>query len=165
MCYNGVPYGWNTVERLSAIDSFVSGLRRIEGLEVPLTTFLAFAKAHLRIDLVATFASVFSEKMKMMFEAHLSELADKAKVQVGLDDGNFKAEVAAFGDISRAVTNPHLEISALYRYMAAVQQSQLDAISDALVAEAVGVLRDNPYLYFAYGTEFLQLMPIAWEDL
>ena len=165
LCYQGVPYGWNATERLSEIGNFMSEFERIEGQEVPLSTYLIFTKTQLRLDLTAAFNAVFSAKLKESFRSRLQELKDKARVQVGLDDGNFKAEVAAFGDIAKAVTSPHLEISALYRYMAAVQQSQLEVITDALVAEATAVLRENPYLYFAYGRDFLPLMPIAWEAL
>ena len=165
LVYGGVPYGWSAPDKFSAIDIYMSSFPPIEGRQVPLSTFLLFAKTQLRIDLIATFATVFSEKLKNSFSDHLTELSRRANVQAGLDDGNFKAEVAAFGDIAKAVLTPHLEISALYRYMAAMQQSLLDAVTDELVKDAVAGLRENPYLSFAYGKAFLQLMPIAWEAL
>lgn len=165
LAYGGIPYGWSAPDKFSAIEQFMASFPLIEGRQAPLSTFLLYVKTQLRLDLTATFQTVFSEKMKNSFSEHLRELSNRANVQAGLDDGNFKAEVAAFGDIAKAVSSPHLEISALYRYMAAVQQSLLDVVTDALLKAATAELRENPYLYFAYGRSFLPLMPIAWEAL
>ena len=163
--YGSPPYGWTTTDRLSAMANFVLTLRPIHGRPVPLSTYLLYAKSVLRFDLSTNFTAVFSEKIKNSFSEHLITLEDTAKVQVALDDGNFKAEVAAFGDMAIAITSPHLDISALYRYMAAIQQGMLSCITDSLVADAVHCLRSNPYLYFSYGDDYIELMPVTWEGI
>lgn len=164
--YGSPPYGWTTAQRLEEISFMLASFPKITDTHtVPLTTYLLFAKGSLRFDLSTLYSAVFSEKIKNIFLEHLRELQDQARVQVSLDDGNFKAEVAAFGSLEEAITAPHLDVSALYRYMAAIQQGMLMCVEDSLVAEAVRGLRSNPYLYFAYGDDFVPLMPIAWEEL
>lgn len=163
--YGGPPYGWNTSQRMHDIEQMLYTFPRVNERIMPLTTYLLYAKSQLRFDLSTQFTAVFSENMKNKFVEHLRELEEKAKVQVSLDDGNFKAEVAAFGDMETAIQHPHLDVSPVYRYAAAVQQGLLAYIDDQLIADAVAVLRVNPYLFFAYGEGYVPLMPIAWEDL
>ena len=163
--YGGPPYGWNTSQRLSDIEQMLYTFPRINEHIVPLTTYLLYAKSQLRFDLSTQFTAVFSENMKNKFIEYLRDLQDRAKVQVPLDEGNFKAEVAAFGDLETAIKRPHLDVSPVYRYAAAVQQGALSFIDDQLIADAVSVLRVNPYMFFAYGEGYVSLMPIAWGDL
>lgn len=163
--YGSPPYGWTTPERLSEIASMVAALPTVRGRSFPLTTYLLFARSHLRFDLSTQFSAVFSEKIKNSFSEHLLTLPTNAKVQVSLDDGNFKAEVVAFGDMSVAISEPHLDISPLYRYMAAIQQGMLSCVTDSLVADAIHCLRVNPYLYYEYGDDYTTLMPITWEGI
>lgn len=163
--YGGPPFGWNTSQRIAEIEQMLYTFPRINDRILPLTTYLLYAKSQLRFDLSTQFTAVFSENMKNKFIEHLRELSEKAKVQVSLDAGNFKAEVAAFGDMEVAIKSPHLDVSPVYRYAAAVQQGLLAYIDDTLIADAVAVLRVNPYLFFAYGKDYVPLMPIAWEDL
>lgn len=164
--YGSPPYGWTTPQRLDEIEFMLRGFPKVhDNLSVPLTTYLLFARSSLRFDLSTLYSAVFSEKTKNIFPEHLRELKEQAKVQVALDDGNFKAEVAAFGSLEGAIVEPHLDVSPLYRYMAAIQQGMLTVVDDSLVAAACMKLRENPYLYFAYGEDYVPLMPIAWEDL
>lgn len=163
--YGSPPYGWNTYERFSHIQEVLRQLPKVNGREVPLTTYLLFAKASLRMDLIIRFDVVFSENLQSQFASHMRQLEDQSKVQVTLDDGNFKAEVTAFASLEMAIKEPHLDVSPLYRYMVAIQQGMLTCIEDSLVSEAISALRVNPYLYFAYGPDFEVLMPVTWEDL
>lgn len=163
--YGSPPYGWTTPERLAEISATIVSLPSVRGKPFPLTTYLLFARSSLRFDLSTQFSAVFSEKIKNSFSEHLRTLPSNAKVQVSLDDGNFKAEVVAFGDLAIAISEPHLDISPLYRYMAAIQQGMLSCITDRLVAEAVHCLRVNPYLYYEYGDDYTVLMPITWEGI
>ena len=163
--YGSPPYGWNTQQRMADIQKLLYTLPRIQEHVPPLTTYLLFAKARLRFDLTTQFTAIFSENMKAKFVEYMKELDDRSKVQAALDDGNFKAEVAAFGDLETAIKKPHLDVSPVYRYAAAVQQGLLAYIDDSLISEAVSALRVNPYLFFAYGDAYVPLMPIAWEGL
>ena len=163
--YGSPPYGWTTPDRLSSIQAMLMMFPKIRDRVVPLTTYLLYAKSSLRLDLVTRYEAVFSERMRSSFVDHLDILRNQASVQVPLDDGNFKAEVTAFANMEMAIMAPHLDVSPLYRYMVAIQQGMLMCVDDNLVADAVSCLRTNPYLYFAYGQDFEDLMPIAWGDL
>ena len=163
--YGSAPYGWLTEDKVRDIYQMLLLFPQIRGNHPPLTTYLLFARSCLRFDLTTNYNAVFSEKMKNSFVEHLRSLEDEARVQVELDDGNFKAEVAAFGSIENAVKSPHLDITPLYRYMAAIQQGMLSCVTDELVTASVQCLRVNPYLYYAYGPGYTELMPIAWEGI
>lgn len=164
--YGSLLYPWVSSDaRRDEIAAAMNSFPRIRDNVVPLTTFLLFAKKELGLTLSIQFTAVFSEKIKNSFLEHLLTLEDQSRVQVALDDGNFKAEVAAFGNMEEAITHPHLDVSPLYRYMAALQQSLLVCVDDKLISDAVSWLRYNPYLYFAYGDAYVPLMPVAWEGI
>lgn len=163
--YGSPPYGWVTASRLEAVQALILMLPKVHGRDMLLTTYLLFARSSLRFDNSANFDAVFSDKMKSAFIEHTSTLRSQAPVQVALDGGNFRAEVTAFSSMELAITDPHLDVSALYRYMVAIQRGMLMCVDDTLVEEAVSALRTNPFLYFAYGDDFIPYMPIAWEDL
>lgn len=165
--YGGVPQPW--AFRLNEIADFIENkiphMFSLEEKHTPLSTYLIYAKGEARFDLQLAFNVVFSEKMKNSFCTHWTEMKENSKVQVNLDVKNLKSEVNAFGSIESAIVNPHLDISPIYRYTTAIQQSLLHLVDEDLVAKAVLMLRTNPYLFFAYGEDYVDLMPITWEDI
>ena len=136
-----------------------------EGKRVPLVTFLIFAKKQVRLDNAKFFSAIFSEKNATAFMQELPIMAEHAKVQASVDAKNFESEYKAFGDLESAITKPHLDISPVYRYAAAVQYGLLFTISEQLLTFAIRQLRANPFLYFAYGEDYIDLLPIPWEGL
>lgn len=135
------------------------------GKPIPPVTYLLYVKRNTRFDVSMLLNVILSDKHLDAFVSETATMQSNAKIQTVLDVKNFKAEVEAFGNIHEAITDPHLEVSALYRYMAALQQGHLSSITPKLIQDAVYQLRCNPYLYFAYGEDHLELMPIPWEGL
>lgn len=135
------------------------------GYKYPIISFLVFATQNCRFDLSTLYRVVFSDGMFKRFYNQIPVLQEEARTQAVLDAKNFESEVKAFKDIEAAIKNPHLDISELYRYMVALQQGMLFCIEDKLITKAITALRRNPYLYFAYGDEFIELMPTGWEEL
>lgn len=152
--------------RVPEINGFMSKFPDVrEGKQVPLVAFLLFAKKFVRIDNSKFFTAIFSQANADRFLQELPIMEEHAKVQAAVDAKNFESEYKAFGDLEKVITAPHLDISAVYRYAAAVQYGYLFAISEQLVSTAIGQLRSNPYLYFAYGDDYIELLPIPWEAL
>ena len=137
----------------------------VEGKPVPLITFVIFAKKFVRTDNSKYVSAIFSKDNAMRFKQELPIMAENAKVQASVDSKNFESEVKAFGDTEAAITKPHLNISPIYRYAAAVQNGYIFAVTDKMLEDAIAQLRANPYLYFAYGEDYVELMPIPWEGL
>lgn len=161
----GVPLdSWK--HQLPEINRYMSVFPPVtEGRPVPLITFLVFAKKFVRPDNAKFFTAIFSRDNSTRFLQEQPVMESNAKVQASVDSKNFESEVKAFGDTEAAITKPHLNISPIYRYAAAVQYGYLFAVTDKLLEDAIAQLRANPYLYFAYGNDYVELMPIPWEML
>jgi hypothetical protein len=147
------------------IAKYMSNLPPIAGKQVPLITFVIFAKKFVRTDNAKYVSAIFSRDNATRFTQELPIMEESAKVQASVDSKNFESEVKAFGDTEAAITKPHLNISPIYRYAAAVQNGYIFAVTDKMLEEAIAQLRANPYLYFAYGEDYVELMPIPWEAL
>ena len=162
------PPGW-VHTKTAEIEKFFEDFPLISGNRLPLSTYLIFAKNRVRFDLSTLFATLFSSSMKAQFLEQLPQMKEEASLQAELDQKNFESEVKAFDNsddpIAAAIIAPHLDISEVYRYAAALQASCLFAVNADLFDAAVYQLRANPYLYFAYGDAYMGLMPISWEDL
>lgn len=162
--YGGIPQSW--FFRLKDIAAFISNLKKLDDRhEVPATTYLMYARQESRFDLQTAYNVIFSTNLGNKFEETLPVMKEEATVQVKLDVKNMESEVRAFGSIETAIVNPHLDISPVYRYTVAIQQSLLHLVDEELVNKAVVLLRRNPYLFWSYGNDYIDLMPISWEAI
>lgn len=162
--YGGIPQAWSF--RLNDIACFISNIPKLDGEHaVPATSYLMYARQATRFDLQTAYNAIFSVNLSKKFEESMPIMKEEACVQVKLDVKNMESEVNAFGSLDSAITNPHLDISPVYRYTVAIQQSLLHLIDEDLVNKAITMLRRNPYLFWSYGESYIDLMPISWEDV
>lgn len=162
--YGGIPQAWSS--RLNDIACFISAIPKLDREHcVPITTYLIYARQETRFDLQTAYNAIFSANLSKKFEEAMPVMQEEACVQVKLDVKNMESEVNAFGSLDSAITNPHLDISPVYRYTVAIQQSLLHLIDEDLVSKAITMIRRNPYLFWAYGDAYIDLMPISWEDV
>lgn len=164
LTYGCMPNNWGN--RLSDIEAALSKLPPLSnGLPMPYSTYFFRVVSKTNISSMVFVNSVISQDNIQKFIDIYPELEEAAKVEGKVDVKNFCSEVEAFGSISDAITSPHLEISALYRYIAAIQQSCSILITDDLFEAAKRHLRRNPYRFFAYGEESISYMPLTWEEI
>lgn len=162
--YGGVPQSWSF--RLKDIATFISNLGKLDDKhEIPATTYLIYARQESRFDLQTAYNAIFSTNLGAKFKETLPIMKEEATIQVKLDVKNMESEVKAFGSLDSAITNPHLDISPVYRYTVAIQQSLLHLIDEDLVNKAIILIRRNPYLFWSYGADYIDLMPISWEAI
>lgn len=164
LTYGCIPNGWNS--RLNDIEVALSKLPLMSnGRMMPLSTYFLRVVSKTNIASMVFVNPVISADNIKNFIDSYPELEESAKLEGVVDVKNFCSEVEAFGSIADAITAPHLEISPLYRYIAAVQQSCSILISDDMFESAKRHLRRNPYRFFAYGEESTDYMPLTWEEL
>lgn len=164
LTYGCVPNGWKN--RIQDIETALQKLPLMSnGLLMPLSTYFFRVVSKTNVASMVFVNSVISSENIQKFIDSYPELEESAKVEGTVDIKNFCSEVEAFGSISDAITAPHLEISPLYRYIAAVQQSCSILINDEMFEAAKRHLRRNPYRFFAYGDESIPYMPLVWEEI
>ena len=164
LTYGCIPNGWQ--QRLKEIEVALSKLPPMSnGLLMPLSTYFFRVVSNTNVASMVFVNSVISDDNIKKFIDLCPELEEAAKVEGTVDVKNFYSEVDAFGSVYDAITAPHLEISSLYRYIAAIQQSCSMLIDDNLFESAKRHLRRNPYRFFAYGDESTQYMPLTWEEI
>ena len=164
LCYGEYPYGWSNrfPDIMRKLDE---DLPKVNNRNMPYSTYFLHTLSEGSLTTAAYIDVVVSEPKIKKFLETCQALEDAAKVTAVTDFQCFEKEVEAFDSQQEAIQNPHLDISPLYRYMAAVQQDQIVLITDELQAQAIHQLRMNPYGYFAYGDDFVPFMPITWGDL
>lgn len=164
LTYGCMPTNWNS--RLPDIEAALSKLPPLSnGRLMPLSTYFLSVVSKTNIASMVFVNPIISEENIKKFIDRYPEMEEAAKVEGTVDVKNFCSEVDAFGSVSDAITAPHLEISPLYRYIAAIQQSCSILIDDSLFESAKRHLRRNPYRFFAYGDESIEYMPLTWEEI
>lgn len=163
IAYGEYPPGWRSKfpEMMSVLDNFP----KVNDRSMPYVTFFFFVRNEGSLATARFVDAFMSEAFIEKFVASCPAMQDAAKVTASIDERCFRSEVEAFSNPEEAISNPHLDISPLYRYMGAVQQDYIVLITDKLQEEAILQLRVNPYSYFAYGEDYIPLMPIKWSDL
>ena len=140
-------------------------LPKVNNRPMPYVTYFLYVRNEGSLN-TARFVDAFLAKSIVdRFANNCPAMQDAANVTASVDFRCFESEVKAFSDVEEAIANPHLDISPLYRYMGAVQQGYIVLITDKLKQEAVLQLRTNPYSFFAYGEDYVPLMPIMWGEL
>lgn len=163
LCYDDYPKSWDS--KFSCIMEKLNNLPLVNGRPMPYITYFLYVHCNHSLATISYIDAVIADKIIEGFKSSCPGMEQAAAVLASVDFSNFKAEVEAFSNIQEAITNPHLDVSALYRYMAAVQEDYLFLITDELQGAAVKQLRENPYRYHAYGDHYLSLMPITWRGL
>ena len=135
------------------------------GRKAPLSTYLLFLLSKPDKNYCAYLNSIMCITHIPEFQRYLEELKQDATVIACTDDSNFQQELSAFGDIEKAVEHPHLYISPLFRYIMAMHMSYDFLVDDDLYNEAQNQLRKNPYFFTTYGPEFIDYMPLLWEEI
>lgn len=162
--FGAVPSNWE--HRLPDMERVLTTLPPVDpDRPMPFVTYLLFAVKALNLTAMSYVDNVIGEKTLQSFKEECQGMRETAAVMAVVDAKNFEAEVKAFNDIPTAITNPHLDISPLYRYMAAIQQDYIFLLTPEFQNAAKLVILYNPYMYNAYGDEFVSLMPMAWEEV
>ena len=163
LCYDSYPQHWEY--KFGAIMEKLTRLPKVSGRDMPYSTYFIYATTQPSLRTASIIDMTVADKVINAFLAQCQSMEQSATVLASVDFKNFKAEVEAFSNVQEAITNPHLDVSPLYRYMAAIQEDYLCLITSELQSQAVRQLRENPYKYYAYGDHYLALMPISWRDL
>ena len=164
LCYGEYPMGWRS--QFPEIMQVLSDLPKVNDREMPYVTYFIFVTTEKSLATMR-FINAFTHPglVKEFITTRCPALEDSAKVTAAVDFHCFDAEVKAFEDTQEAIQAPHLDVSPLYRYLAAVQQDQIVLITEEIQNAAIYQIRKNPYSYFAYGEDFLPLMPIVWGEI
>ena len=163
LCYGDYPPGWSN--QFSDILRALEVLPKVNGRDMPLVTYFFYVTTEKSLNTMRFVNAFISETVVKDFIGACSMLEDNAKVTAAVDFQCFDAEVRAFENTEEAIQDPHLDVSPLYRYLAAVQQDQIVLITDDLQKKAIHQIRQNPYSFFAYGEDFVPLMPITWGEI
>ena len=164
-----VPSSWG----LERIDERLSKLRPMNDqsvLEVdpelvpPPSTYVLWLLRSRGISYAFYQSSVLNETNIQEFEKTYEDMAREAKLTAELDVANFIAE-QSISPVMSIMQRSVLAISCLYKYIAAQENSLEFVLTDELILKAIKELRANPYLFFVYGEDAKNLMPVLWEDL
>jgi len=133
-------------------------------LKMPPSAYLSWLLREKGWAYIVHNASVLSEATITAFEQQYNDMAESAQLLAKLDKSNFVAE-SSITPIQDLLQKSVLSISTLYRYIAAQEYSMEYLLTDELILKAIKELGSNPYLFFAYGEDAQELMPVLWEDL
>ena len=166
----GVPASWNLrriSEALVAIApmSKQTAVAQTYGKYPPVSTYFYWLIRVKGVTHLTYTNSIAASDSITGFNESYQDMADDAVLQAKLDVANFIAEQDITEDMSKLIDSPVLAISAVYRYIATQERSMEFLVSDELMRKAIKELRVNPFLFFVYGDEAIELMPILWEDM
>ena len=166
----GVPSSWDVERMIEPFDN-LAPLSKQTAIELPveayppLTTYLMWLVRVKGLNYLVYARSVLAVDSMESFVNSYQDMAEDAKLIANIDVTNFIAEKDITEDFQKLIDTPVLDITALYRYIATQELSMEFLASDELIRKAVKELRVNPYLFFAYGSDKMQLMPICWGEL
>lgn len=163
LCYESYPTTWSS--RFGEIMAKLDTLPKVCNNAMPYITYFLYVHATESLNTIRFVDAFMADRVFVPFVNSCPNMDKEAAVIASVDFKNFKAEVEAFSNMEEAITNPHLEVSELYRYMAAMQEDYIFLVTQELQAAAVKQLRINPYRYYAYGDDYLPLMPTTWGAL
>lgn len=165
----GVPASWNLYLISSGLD--LAPLNNQTAIKFtcevipPVSTYLFWLLRVKGIKQLVYTNSILSADSINGFTNSYQDMAEDAILQAKLDKANFVAEQDITEDIAKLIDSPVLAISELYRYIVTQERSMEFLANDELIRKAIKELRVNPFLYFSYGDDTLELMPILWEEL
>lgn len=157
--------GWSASDKHRIAEALSKLPPLYQGYDMPFSTYLLFVLEQGQVNRLCYVNAMIHETLLKQFVDGYAEMQTNANTTAVVDQKNFQSEAFAFQDIAKAISSPHLAISTLYRYMIAIQLSLDSLITDDLFATAKMQMRQNPYLYFAYGPKFVQFLPLRWRDL
>ena len=132
--------------------------------KMPPGTYLSWLLREKGISFMAYTSSVIADPVIGEFEGHYDDFAEEAMLLAKLDVSNFAAELS-ITPVDSLLRKSVLSISTLYRYVAAQKHSMEYTLTDEVIAKAIKELTSNPWLFFSYGEDAKELMPVLWEDL
>lgn len=166
--FGEVPYSWVNHEIRTQIESTLDQhLPAVyAGYPMPTSTYIIYCIAgkgvtyrilNVNAFLNATFIQSFVNMYPVMRQ--------EADMQAELDVRNFHDEAIAKQELESVIVSPQFDISNLYRYTVAVNQSLVALITPEMTKRALYELRKNPYLFFAYGAPQSRFMPLLWGEI
>lgn len=160
-----VPDRWHDTlmnEVVEALDGLPPVAR---GRPMPYSTFLIYVFNEKGPNGLLYTNTMFGGNFIAKFTERYQQWKEEADVRANVDFQNTAKELEAFNDVEECIKNPHLSISSLFRYILAQKLAMQSLLTEELIAGARYELRKNPWLYFAFGDEFQNYMPLKWEDI
>lgn len=160
-----VPDRWHDTlmnEVVEALDGLPPVAR---GRPMPYSTFIIYVFNEKGPNGLLYTNTMFGGNFIAKFTERYQQWKEEADVRANVDFQNTAKELEAFNDVEECIRNPHLSISSLFRYILAQKLAMQSLLTEELIAGARYELRKNPWLYFAFGDEFQNYMPLKWEDI
>lgn len=163
------PSVWNFGEIARRLDSLQPlseqpVIRLDSSYAMPPVTYFYWLLRNKGAGSLAYTTSIVSAANISEFEADYRDLAEEAMLTARLDRSNFAAE-RSITPLDQLLHHSLLAITAVYRYIAAQENSLEFMLTDKLILKAIKEIRANPFLFFAYGQDEMSLMPVLWEDV
>lgn len=160
-----VPDRWHDTLMEDIADT-MDGLQPVaRGRPMPYSTFLIYVFNEKGPNGLLYSNAMFGGNCIARFTDKYQQWKEEADVRANVDFQNTAKELEAFNDVEECIKNPHLSISSLFRYILAQKLAMQSLLTEELIAGARYELRKNPWLYFAFGDEFQNYMPLKWEDI
>ena len=177
MLFGDYPTTWTDHGMDKAAERFRTLPLFINQVPIPVTTYLLFvreryglASAVMRIpqaltgeELLAEFAGKYTVRRIASWE---SAWGVDALKDVDLDNRTIALEtVGGLREQEDVIEQPQMQLTAIFRYVSAMELNNPLLIGPQVRNEAVLQLRRNPYNYYAYGPEAIPRMPLEWSAL
>ena len=160
-----VPDRWHDTLMNEVVET-LDGLPPVaRGRPMPYSTFLIYVFNEKGPNGLLYTNTMFGGNFIAKFTERYQQWKEEADVRANVDFQNTAKELEAFNDVEECIRNPHLSISSLFRYILAQKLAMQSLLTEELIAGARYELRKNPWLYFAFGDEFQNYMPLKWEDI
>ena len=160
-----VPDRWHDTLMADIADT-MDGLQPVSrGRPMPYSTFLIYVFNEKGPNGLLYSNTMFGGNCVARFTDKYQQWKEEADVRANVDFQNTAKELEAFNDVEECIKNPHLSISSLFRSIHAQKLAMQSLLTEELIAGARYELRKNPWLYFSFGDEFQNYMPLKWEDI
>ena len=160
-----VPDRWHD-KLMEDIADTMDGLQPVaRGRPMPYSTFLIYVFDEKGPNGLLYSNTMFGGNCVARFPDKYQQWKEEADVIANVDFQNNAKELDAFNDVEECIKKPHLSISSLFRYILAQKLAMQSLLTEELIAGARYELRKNPWLYFSFGDQFQNYMPLKWEDI
>lgn len=132
--------------------------------KMPPATYFAWLLKEKGVEYMVYTNAVLADDTISYFESRYNDFAEEAQLLARLDVSNTAAE-RSITPLDVLLQKSVLSISALYRYIVAQETSMEYVLTDEVVEKAKKALTANPWLFFSYGDNAQELMPVLWGDL
>ena len=164
-----VPSFWSLskiAERLAELQPLSAQrvLKVDDKYKMPPATYLTWLLREKGLSYMVYTNAVLANDIIAEFESHYNDFAEEAQLLAKLDVSNVAAE-RSITSLEALLQKSVLSVTALYRYIVAQENSMEYALTDLVIERAIKELTANPWLFFSYGEDAQELMPILWEKL